>query len=150
MLSLQIVLSGVYPVLRLACRTMTVQAWTTIPTFNEAGSCGSPFKRQGVIGRAGAGTADENVPPSANMTACFAETAGAGVCRGAYAPALLREWHAWDAAHGSENEAVDCFGADQLYVVFVVADGGADLEHFQLRSFEEARSVLLQARRRCL
>ena len=80
------------------------------------------------------------------MTACFAETAGAGVCRGAYAPALLREWHTWDAAHGSENEPVDCFGAGQLYVVFVVADGGADLERFQLRSFEEARSVLLQAR----
>ncbi len=86
------------------------------------------------------------MPPPANMTASFAETAGAGVCRGAYAPALLREWHAWDAAHGSENEAVDCFGAEQLYVVFVVADGGSDLEHFQLRSFDEARSVLLQVR----
>ena len=80
------------------------------------------------------------------MTTCFVDMAGAGVCRGAYAPALLREWHAWDAARGSENEPVDCFGGDQLYVVFVVADGGADLEHFELRSFEEARSVLLQVR----
>ena len=31
--------------------------------------------------------------------------------------------------------------------VFVVADGGADLEHFELRIFEEVRSILLQARR---
>ena len=93
-----------------------------------------------------AGAADESVAPQANMTACFAETAGAGVCRGAYAPALLAEWHAWDAAHGSENEPVDCFGAYQLYVMFVVADGGSDLEHFDMRTFEEARSVLLQVR----
>ena len=28
--------------------------------------------------------------------------------------------------------------------VFVVADGGQDLEHFELRSFAEARAVLLQ------
>ena len=46
----------------------------------------------------------------------------------------------------SQNEDVGCFGADQLYVVFVVADGGSDLEHFDVRSFEEARSVLLQVR----
>ena len=46
----------------------------------------------------------------------------------------------------SQNEAVDFFGGDQLYVVFVVADGGADLEHFEVRSFQEARSLLLQAR----
>ncbi len=49
-----------------------------------------------------AGAADENVPPAANAMACFVETAGAGVCRGAYAPRLLAEWRAWDAAHGSE------------------------------------------------
>jgi hypothetical protein len=28
--------------------------------------------------------------------------------------------------------------------VFVVADGGVDLEHFELRSFQEVRSILLQ------
>ena len=52
--------------------------------------------------RSNAGAADENVPPAVNATACFAETAGAGVCRGAYAPQLLAEWRAWDAAHSSE------------------------------------------------
>lgn len=33
----------------------------------------------------------------------------------------------------------------QLYIVFVVADGGADLERYELRSFEEAKGLLLQA-----
>ena len=67
-----------------------------------------------------------------------------GVCRGRYAEALRGEWHAWDTSHGSENEPVDCFEDEQLFVVFVVADGGSDLEHFAVRSFEEARSILLQ------
>jgi len=34
-------------------------------------------------------------------------------------------------------------------VVFVVADGGVDLEHFELRSLDEAKSILLQVRRPC-
>lgn len=38
------------------------------------------------------------------------------------------------------------FGPDQLYIVFVVADGGTDLECFDVRSAAEARSILLQAR----
>ena len=84
--------------------------------------------------------------PSANETTGFVETYGVGVCQGHYTEALRREWHAWDAAHGSENEPVDIFESDQLFVVFVVADGGSDLEHFQVRSFGEARSILLQAR----
>ena len=67
-----------------------------------------------------------------------------GICRGHYAPALLAEWHAWDEQHGSENEPVDAFPGDQLYVVFVVADGGLDLERFEPRSFAEAKSILLQ------
>ena len=81
-----------------------------------------------------------------NETAAFVETYGVGVCRGRYADALRLEWHAWDVSHGSENEAVDCFTGEQLFVVFVVADGGTDLEHFSVRSFEEARSILLQVR----
>ncbi|KAL4446368.1 hypothetical protein ABPG77_003175 [Micractinium sp. CCAP 211/92] len=79
-----------------------------------------------------------------NVTSGFVETYGVGVCRGRYSEALRREWHRWDKENCSENEEVDIFGDDQLFVVFVVADGGADLEHFQLRSFEEVRSVLLQ------
>lgn len=32
----------------------------------------------------------------------------------------------------------------QLYIVFVVADGGTDLEHFELRTLAEAKRILLQ------
>ena len=85
--------------------------------------------------------------PARNATAGFVHTYGVGVCRGAYSGALAREWAAWDAAHGSENDPVDGFSPDQLYVVFVVANGGADLERFEVHSFEEARRSLLQVRR---
>jgi serine/threonine-protein kinase haspin len=79
-----------------------------------------------------------------NATSAFVETHGVGVCKGKYAADLTREWHAWDARHGSENDPVDAFPEDQLYIVFVVADGGVDLEHFEVRSFKEAKSILLQ------
>lgn len=72
------------------------------------------------------------------------QTYGVGVCRGRYAPALVKEWRAWDKRNGSENDPVDVFKDGQLFVVFVVANGGADLEHFEVHSYEEARSILLQ------
>lgn len=95
------------------------------------------------------------------------ETHGVGICRGRYAPALREEWHRWDEQHGSENESVDIFGDEQLFVVsahdaaeqrshklirlplktsqvFVVADGGLDLEHFEPQSFAELRSIMMQ------
>ena len=75
---------------------------------------------------------------------------GIGVCRGVYATALQAEWHAWDKKIGSENDPVDNFPADQLYVVYAIADGGTDLEKFEPRSFTEARSILLQVRVACL
>eukprot|EP00887_Chlorella_sp_A99_P001644 scaffold8.g1644.t1 len=97
----------------------------------------------GVAASPGVAAEDSSERPE-NVTAGFVETFGVGVCRGRYAAALRREWHRWDKQHGSENDAVDAFGRDQLFVVFVVADGGLDLEHIELRSFEEMRSVLMQ------
>ncbi|KAL0034660.1 hypothetical protein WJX77_001494 [Trebouxia sp. C0004] len=81
---------------------------------------------------------------SDNNTEGFVQTHGLGICHGRYAKTLIQEWHRWDHLHESENDAVDAFPGDQLYVVFVFADGGADLERFELRSFEEAQSILLQ------
>ena len=72
------------------------------------------------------------------------QTHSVGVCRGCYASSLVREWHAWDRRKGSENDPVDMFGDDQLFVIFVVDNGGADLEHFEVHSYEEARSIILQ------
>ncbi len=85
---------------------------------------------------------------SNNITEGFVQTHGLGICLGRYAKTLIKEWHRWDHLHESENDAVDAFPGDQLYVVFVFADGGADLERFELRSFEEAQSILLQVRAR--
>ena len=83
---------------------------------------------------------------SSNITQGFVQTHGLGICRGSYAGPLIKEWHRWDSVHESENDPVDIFPPDQLYVVFVVADGGADLERFELRSFQEAQSILMQVR----
>ena len=82
--------------------------------------------------------------PAQNATAGFVRMHGVGVCRGAYSGALAAEWAAWDVRHGSENDPVAAFSPAQLYVVFVVANGGADLERFEVHGFEEARAILLQ------
>ena len=79
-----------------------------------------------------------------NSTAGFVETYGVGVCRGRYAQDLKKEWHRWDLIYKSDNDPVDIFPPDQLFVVFVVGDGGIDLEHYQPRTFNEIRSILLQ------
>ena len=55
----------------------------------------------------------------------------------------------WARHNVSENDPLDLFPADQLYVAFVVADGGCDLERFDIRHFDEARSLLLQVGPAC-
>jgi hypothetical protein len=62
-----------------------------------------------------ADAADQAQPE--NVTSGFVETYGVGVCRGRYAALLLREWHRWDEQFGSENDPVDIFGDEQLFVV---------------------------------
>lgn len=86
---------------------------------------------------AGAGGSD-------NTTGGFVEAYRVGICRGRYSAALQDEWHRWARENASENDPVDVFPADQCYCVFVLSDGGIDLEHFEFRSFEEARSMLVQ------
>lgn len=107
--------------------------------------CQQPYKLQcyhGNLTHTIAGGPEQS--QSDNITEGFVQTHGLGICRGRYAKTLVKEWHRWDHLHESENDAVDAFPGDQLYVVFVFADGGADLERFELRSFEEAQSILLQ------
>ena len=81
---------------------------------------------------------------SKNVTSGFVETYGIGICKGKYSKELTKEWHRWDKIHTSENGPVDEYGDDQLYVVFVVGNGGIDLEGFSPRSFNEIKSILLQ------
>ena len=81
---------------------------------------------------------------TANVTSGFIDTKRVAVCRGPYAPELLEQWRAYDARETSENENPGAFPADQLYAVFAFADGGADLEHADVGTYAEAKSVLLQ------
>jgi serine/threonine-protein kinase haspin len=84
------------------------------------------------------------VPHATNVTSGFIDTKHVAVCRGPYAPELLEQWRAYDALHTSENENPALFPADQLYAVFFFADGGVDLEHAEISTYAEAKSVLLQ------
>eukprot|EP00873_Tetraselmis_striata_P040156 jgi/Tetstr1/460420/TSEL_005681.t1 len=79
-----------------------------------------------------------------HATMGFVQFYGAGVCRGRYSSVLQAEWHRWDKEHGSENDPVDCFDDSQLFIVLSFAEGGVDLEHFELESAREAISVLHQ------
>jgi serine/threonine-protein kinase haspin len=72
------------------------------------------------------------------------DTAACVVTRGPYAPALLKAWKVFEATKGSENEYPASLPADQLYCVFVLSDGGTDLEGFELSDAEEAKALLLQ------
>lgn len=83
-----------------------------------------------------------------NQTTGFVEAYGVGVCRGKYSRSFTSAWKAWDAKHGSENDPPHKLPVSQLFVVFIVADGGNDLEHGTIASFDQARSMLLQVRGR--
>jgi serine/threonine-protein kinase haspin len=79
-----------------------------------------------------------------NVTDGFIDTERVLVTRGPYAGRLLEEWLSYDSRKTSENENPSAFPADQLYAVFVAADGGVDLEHAEVRTYAEAKSILLQ------
>lgn len=75
----------------------------------------------------------------------FIEVLTVVVCRGQYPNRLLRLWDDWDGPeHRSENDRPDAFGCEQLYVVFVFADGGRDLERFEFTSADHAKTALAQ------
>ncbi|KAG0563509.1 hypothetical protein KC19_8G037100 [Ceratodon purpureus] len=79
-----------------------------------------------------------------NICNTFVETKATRICQGCYDAELVQAWEDWDVHHASENDHPSIFPNQQLYVVFVLTDGGRDLESFALESFNEARSLLLQ------
>ncbi|CAM6020973.1 unnamed protein product [Sphagnum balticum] len=83
-------------------------------------------------------------PTSFNMCTNFIHTKATRICQGTYDSDLVHAWEDYDATRTSENEHPMLFPDKQLYVVFVLADGGQDLESFVLADFDEARSVLFQ------
>ncbi|CAL5061404.1 unnamed protein product [Urochloa decumbens] len=74
----------------------------------------------------------------------FIETKDFRVCQGPYDPFLINAWEDFDAKRGSENDHPKDFTSEQYYIVFVLADGGTDLESFALVDYNEARSLLVQ------
>ncbi|XP_062188509.1 serine/threonine-protein kinase haspin homolog [Phragmites australis] len=74
----------------------------------------------------------------------FIETKDFRVCRGAYDPSLISAWEDYDTKRGSENDHPKDFTSGQCYIVFVLADGGTDLESFAFVDYNEARSLLVQ------
>nr|CAD1833733.1 unnamed protein product [Ananas comosus var. bracteatus] len=74
----------------------------------------------------------------------FIETKDFRVCKGSYDAGLIGAWEDWDAKHGSENDHPKEFSEEQCYIVFVLADGGRDLESFVLSDYNEAKSLLVQ------
>ncbi|KAJ3698142.1 hypothetical protein LUZ61_001847 [Rhynchospora tenuis] len=79
-----------------------------------------------------------------NSCTGFINTIDFRVCKGAYDAELIRAWEDWDAENGSENDHPKIFLDEQCYIVFVLADGGRDLESFVLLDYKEAQSLLLQ------
>ncbi|WOL10231.1 serine/threonine-protein kinase [Canna indica] len=80
-----------------------------------------------------------------NACTGFIETKDVCICQGAYDVSLISAWEDWDTEHGSENDHPKEFTENQCYIVFVLADGGKDLESFVLLNYDEARSLLVQA-----
>ncbi|KAL5700643.1 non-specific serine/threonine protein kinase [Ranunculus cassubicifolius] len=79
-----------------------------------------------------------------NACTNFIETLDLRVCQGSYDSALIKAWVEWDVKNRSQNDHPKEFSEEQCYVVFVLAHGGEDLEHFVLADFNQARSVLVQ------
>lgn len=69
---------------------------------------------------------------------------GAYVMRGVFPQALMDEWDAYEEERGSENERPEFYEESQLFAVIMLEMGGRDLEHFELRGWEEANSVFWQ------
>ncbi|KAF8679156.1 hypothetical protein HU200_045922 [Digitaria exilis] len=74
----------------------------------------------------------------------FIETKDFRVCQGPYDPSLISAWEDYDTKRGSENDHPKDFTSEQCYIVFVLADGGTDLESYALVDYDEIRSLLVQ------
>ncbi|KAI5817178.1 hypothetical protein BZA77DRAFT_245542, partial [Pyronema omphalodes] len=66
------------------------------------------------------------------------------VVRGSFPASLLQFWDEYDENHGSENERPDFYEDDQLFAIIGLENGGRDLEHTELRNWEEAEDVFWQ------
>lgn len=78
------------------------------------------------------------------QTAGFVEVLNVRLVQGRYPAHLLAIWESYDKWHHSENESPECFGENQLYVVFELANSGTDLEKFEFKNADQSYSVFKQ------
>lgn len=83
---------------------------------------------------------DNNV----HQTAGFVEVLNVRLVQGRYPTHLLDRWKAYDQCNRSDNESPECFGDDQLYVVFELANSGTDLEKYKFKNTNQSYSVFKQ------
>ena len=71
----------------------------------------------------------------------------AAVVKGRYPARLQACWTQYaNSARGTENDDPSMFDEEQCYIVFACQNGGTDLESFNMRTFGEAKCMLLQVR----
>jgi hypothetical protein len=66
------------------------------------------------------------------------------VCRGYFPDLLTEKWDEYDEKFGSENERPDFYDENQLFAIIMLENGGTDLEHTELKNWEEACDVFWQ------
>lgn len=79
-----------------------------------------------------------------NQTTGFVELLNVRLVEGRYTAYFLDLWKAYDECQGTENESPECFGPNQLYVVFELTNSGVDLEKFKFKNADQSYSVFKQ------
>lgn len=79
-----------------------------------------------------------------HQTFGFAEILGVRLVQGRYPAYLLDLWREYEENNGSDNDCPECFGENQLYVVFELAFAGTDLEKYVFENTDQAFSVFKQ------
>lgn len=74
----------------------------------------------------------------------FVKVKSMKVVQGKYPDALLEQWDLWNSEHESESERPDWYKETQRYCIVSLEHGGLDLEHFEIQSWDQARSIFLE------
>lgn len=79
-----------------------------------------------------------------NSTRNFISMSRAAIVKGAFPDKLLHEWDEFHRLKQSENPDPRMYKKDNLHLLMVLNHGGVDLEHFKLKSADQAVGVFMQ------
>jgi len=77
-----------------------------------------------------------------STVAGFVKIKGMRIVQGKYPAALLDAWDEWTNTHETESDRPDCYTSSQRYCVVMLENGGVDLEHYEVKSWIQARQLL--------